>query len=92
MTDETPESYLKRISQLPSPHDELESYLNQYVRRVKERVDEACMRALIGGKHGVKVTTNLTDGSILIEVSEEVPFGEIQYHTELGTDGLFGPY
>jgi hypothetical protein len=85
--EETPESYLKRVSQLPpmetAPfHVEFNSYVDQYVAQVRARIDEVCARALLGGKYGVKVTTYLGDGSIQIEVSEDVPFGEIHYRSE----------
>ena len=84
---ETPESYLKRVSQLPDPnplHEELDTYLNQFARRVRERLDAVSHRALSEGKHGVKVTNYIGDGSMLMEVSEEVPFGEIHYYNEDG--------
>lgn len=94
--DETPESYLNRISQLErvktenlTLRNEFDAYTTQYLNQVRERLDYVCLQAMQGGKHGVKVTTNQSDGSILMEVSEDVPFGEIHYHTELGNFGGF---
>lgn len=89
--DETPESYLNRISQLPPPsyQDELDSLMNRFAENIREKLDYVCLQALQGGKHGVKVTTYLSDGSMLMEVSPDVPFGEIHYHTEESTEGLY---
>lgn len=93
---ETPEAYLKRISELEraktadlAMRHELDSYVTQYMNRVRERLDYVCLQALQGGKHGVKVTTNHGDNTMLIEVSEDVPFGEIHYHVEIGNFGGF---
>lgn len=93
---ESPEAYLKRISELervksadPAMREELDSYVTQFLNRVRERLDMVCRVALEEGKHGVKVTINHGDGSIQFEVSEDVPFGEIHYHTELGNFGEF---
>lgn len=92
--DETPESYLKRVMQIPPTrlNLELDEYLLNFKKRIQERLDAVCHRALSEGKHGVKVTTYTSDGSMMIEVSEEVPFGEIYYLTEHGPAGLFGSY
>lgn len=83
--DKTPESYLKRVMQLPpvnSYQDELDSLMNRVAVNIKDKLDAICLQALQGGKYGVKVTTYLHDGSMLMEVSPDVPFGEIHYHND----------
>jgi hypothetical protein len=73
-----PESYLK----LESPHmeyqDELDTFLHRHAVNVANKLDEICREAIAGGK----VTTYLRDGSMLMEVSPDVPFGEIHYHQD----------
>lgn len=92
--DEAPEPYLKRFLAIPPTRLglELDEYLTDFKKRVQERLDAVCHQALSEGKHGVKVVTNTGDGTIMFEISEEVPLGEIHYHTEHGPAAWFGPY
>lgn len=91
---ETPKSYLKRFMQTPPTRLSLDmdEYLTDFKKRVQERLEAVCHQALSEGKHGVKVVTNTGDGTIMFEISVEVPFGEIHYHTEHGPAAWFGPY
>lgn len=74
---ETPEEFVNRLGKFPVP----DRYRDEFNRRAKEKLDAVCRRAQEEGKHGVKVTSYFENESILIEVSDEVPFGEVQYHT-----------
>lgn len=60
--------------------EEFDSYISQFIKQVRDNVDAACFLALESGTKGVKVTTNLGDGSITVEITEDVPFGEIHHH------------
>lgn len=71
--------------------DDFDQYISKFAKSVLEQVDAACLLALESGKCGVKVITSVSDGSMVIQVTEEVPFGEIHYHMEDGPAAYFGP-
>lgn len=74
---ETPEEFVNRLGKFPMSRTQRE----EQNRRADAALETVCRRAKAEGKHGVKVTSYFENESILIEVSDEVPFGEVQYHT-----------
>lgn len=85
---ETPESWLKRVMQTP-PSDsskELERIVRERQQLLRAKIDDACRRALESGTDGVRVTTYDFSNNVMIQITTEVPFGEIEYKTVYGND------
>lgn len=71
-------------------HELIDQHVNGFAKKIRDLIEDACVRALLSNQYGVKVVTNLGSGAVTIETTNEVPFGEIHYHTEEGPTTQFG--
>jgi hypothetical protein len=79
------------IEDLPNQLEGFDTYISQFQQKIVNMINVACKQALESGQFGVRVTTKLSDGNIMVEVTDEVPFGEIHYVNETGPFAQFGP-
>lgn len=67
-------------------NDQLDNYIREFSKKLNDQIEAACEKALASGKDGVRVTHSSWENSYTtgentytVEVTSEVPFGEIHY-------------
>lgn len=63
------------------PMTEMERHIEVLIRMEDAEIERACEQALQGGQHGVKIVKSIYK-LISVEVSEEVPYGQIHVHVK----------